>query len=790
MFFVKISLNFCPICIKMNRNEYNECKIEKLKQFRQKLREKHFVLQYGNVSKPKSRNGGPSGEAQPSRTDLNLINTNAQYRKNWQEIEMQFQHTARRIDYLRKRFSCANHDCRELFITSSQEWQNLINLCSTIFLQDAQISIALSKIKNIFRDIMSVEKKLKLKSKEKEVLNAELRRNLVSLAREVLHASLESAAVALENSTLSKLLLETHQKLHAIVEKKNRQLKALKLLNCEFHSALTLADYLTGMLSQAETEEIEKERSVENLKRIYSEQIKNPNIEVVHFALEFRIQLADEAIGETTELLKTVCNDLNESGLHYEKEVIKEKIAKIELKKCHLENMQSSILLTEFQYLSKVAEEELNIKSAVLEAFTNRLSELGDFKYAIESHVNILRFVQSTNAQELKVKKDRLRALNHAYSQLVELVNVESAVRDRCLLECRIPSYTASGYLPLTTTDPQCDDVNLDFELSFRQFPDNDIGENEMLYILEMLLANNNDQKCLELFWKTARARVSRFEEAVLMANNGHCTVGNSVVQKLKIILLKITTLDDVLNELLTYCETLLHHEFGEKYASCIDDEIKVLIDKHAKLVEQYENFQEEKGRLFEIRHICDVLNARLFELYESVKETRREKFQAGVRTPVNVCENLHLHFFPILTAIPILFLGRAKGLAKLQHSPDDTDRKSDEIFTLKASFVHNLQKNPFLFYQRVEVDSCVQKYFNQSKNELTETLEGRQRYYYHNLPSRRNMTNSSNMQELREMGEFSSETSSAGQSNESTTCNCGRSECNVCNPPAAENAQ
>ncbi|KRX69257.1 hypothetical protein T06_15032 [Trichinella sp. T6] len=747
----------------MNRNEYNECKIEKLKQFRQKLREKHFVLQYGNVSKPKSRNGGPSGEAQPSRTDLNLINTNAQYRKNWHKIEMQFQHTARRIDYLRKRFSCANHDCRELFITSSQEWQNLINLCSTIFLQDAQISIALSKIKNIFRDIMSVEKKLKLKSKEKEVLNAELRRNLVSLAREVLHASLESAAVALENSTLSELLLETHQKLHAIVEKKNRQLKALKLLNCEFHSALTLADYLTGMLSQAETEEIEKERSVENLKRIYSEQIKNPNIEVVHFALEFRIQLADEAIGETTELLKTVCNDLNESGLHYEKEVIKEKIAKIELKKCHLENMQSSILLTEFQYLSKVAEEELNIKSAVLEAFTNRLSELGDFKYAIESHVNILRFVQSTNAQELKVKKDRLRALNHAYSQLVELVNVESAVRDRCLLECRIPSYTASGYLPLTTTDPQCDDVNLDFELSFRQFPDNDIGENEMLYILEMLLANNNDQKCLELFWKTARARVSRFEEAVLMANNGHCTVGNSVVQKLKIILLKITTLDDVLNELLTYCETLLHHEFGEKYASCIDDEIKVLIDKHAKLVEQYENFQEEKGRLFEIRHICDVLNARLFELYESVKETRREKFQAGVRTPVN-----------------------------------------EEAKVLQSCNI--LQMTPI---------EKVQKYFNQSKNELTETLEGRQRYYYHSikvlftvivvyvvvvvvlffsvlkyLPSRRNMTNSSNMQERREMGEFSSETSSAGQSNESTTCNCGRSECNVCNPPAAENAQ
>ncbi|KRY12227.1 hypothetical protein T12_5410 [Trichinella patagoniensis] len=778
------------VSIKMNGNEYNECKIEKLKEFRQKLREKHFVLQYGNVSKSKLRNGGPSGEAQPPRADSNLINTNAQYRKNWQEIEMQFQHTARRIDYLRKRFSCANHDCRELFITSSQEWQNLINLCSTIFLQDAQISIALSKIKNIFRDIMSVEKKLKLKGKEKEVLNAELRRNLVSLAREVLHASLESAAVALENSTLSELLLETHQKLHAIVDEKNRQLKALKLLNCEFHSALTLADYLTGMLSQAETEEIEKERSVENLKRIYSEQIKNPNIEVVHFALEFRIQLADEAIGETTELLKTVCNDLNESGLHYEKEVIKEKIAKIELKKCHLENMQSSILLTEFQYLSKVAEEELNIKSAVLDAFTNRLSELGDFKYAIESHVNILRFVQSTNAQELKVKKDRLRALNHAYGQLVELVNVESAVRDRCLLECRIPSYTASGYLPLTTTDPQYDDVNLDFELSFRQFPDNDLGENEMLYILEMLLANNDDQKCLELFWKTARARVSRFEEAVLLANNGHCTVGNSVVQKLKIILLKITTLDDVLNELLTYCGTLLHHEFGAKYASCTDDEIKVLIDKHAKLMEQYENFQEEKGRLFEIRHICDVLNARLFELYESVKETRREKFQAGVRTPVNVCENLHLHFFPILTAIPILFLERAKGLAKLQHSPDDTDRKSDEIFTLKASFVHNLQKNPFLFYQRVEFDSCVQKYFNQSKKELTETLERRQRYYDHNLPSRRNMTNSSNMQERREMGEFSSETSSAGQSNESTTCNCGRSECNVCNPPAAENAQ
>ncbi|KRY12228.1 hypothetical protein T12_5410 [Trichinella patagoniensis] len=743
------------VSIKMNGNEYNECKIEKLKEFRQKLREKHFVLQYGNVSKSKLRNGGPSGEAQPPRADSNLINTNAQYRKNWQEIEMQFQHTARRIDYLRKRFSCANHDCRELFITSSQ---------------------------------------VKLKGKEKEVLNAELRRNLVSLAREVLHASLESAAVALENSTLSELLLETHQKLHAIVDEKNRQLKALKLLNCEFHSALTLADYLTGMLSQAETEEIEKERSVENLKRIYSEQIKNPNIEVVHFALEFRIQLADEAIGETTELLKTVCNDLNESGLHYEKEVIKEKIAKIELKKCHLENMQSSILLTEFQYLSKVAEEELNIKSAVLDAFTNRLSELGDFKYAIESHVNILRFVQSTNAQELKVKKDRLRALNHAYGQLVELVNVESAVRDRCLLECRIPSYTASGYLPLTTTDPQYDDVNLDFELSFRQFPDNDLGENEMLYILEMLLANNDDQKCLELFWKTARARVSRFEEAVLLANNGHCTVGNSVVQKLKIILLKITTLDDVLNELLTYCGTLLHHEFGAKYASCTDDEIKVLIDKHAKLMEQYENFQEEKGRLFEIRHICDVLNARLFELYESVvsntKETRREKFQAGVRTPVNVCENLHLHFFPILTAIPILFLERAKGLAKLQHSPDDTDRKSDEIFTLKASFVHNLQKNPFLFYQRVEFDSCVQKYFNQSKKELTETLERRQRYYDHNLPSRRNMTNSSNMQERREMGEFSSETSSAGQSNESTTCNCGRSECNVCNPPAAENAQ
>ncbi|KRY32175.1 hypothetical protein T01_14781 [Trichinella spiralis] len=718
------------------------------------------------------RNGGPSAEAQPPRSDSNLINTNAQYRKNWQEIEIQFQHTARRIDYLRKRFSCANHDCSELFVTSGQEWQNLINLCSTIFLQDAQISIALSKIKNIFGDIMSVEQKLKLKGKEKEVLNAELRRNLVSLAREVLHASLESAAVALENSTLSELLLETHQKLHAIVDEKNRQLKALKLLNCEFHSALMLADYLTGMLSQAEAEEIERERSVANLKRIYREQIKTPNIEAVHFALEFRIQLADEAIGETTELLKTVCNDLNESGLHYEKEVIKEKIAKIELKKCHLENMQSSILLTEFEYLSQVAKEELNMKAAVLDAFNNRLAELTDFKYAIESHVNILRFVQSTNAQELKVKKDRFRALNHAYGQLVELADVESAVRDRYLLECCIPSYTASGYLPLTIVDPSHDEVDLDFELPFRQFPDNDFGENEMLYILEMLLANNDDQKCLELFWKTARARVSRFENAVLLADNGHCTVGNSIVQKLKIILLKIATLDDVLNELLTYCETLLHHEFGAKYANCIDDEIKVLIDKHAKLMEQYENFQEEKGRLFEIRHICDVLNARLFELYESVKEARREKFHAGVRTPVN-----------------------------------------KEPRVLQSCNV--LQMSPM---------EKVQAYFNQSKNELTETLERRQRYYHHSikalftviivivlvvvalffsvlkygnnvryyLTSRRNMTNSnSNMQDRREMGEFSSAvgTSSAGQSDESTTCSCGRSECNVCNPPA-ENAQ
>ncbi|XP_003372618.1 hypothetical protein Tsp_11362 [Trichinella spiralis] len=747
--------------IKMNRSEHNECKIEKLKQFRQKLREKHFVLQYRNVSEPKLRNGGPSAEAQPPRSDSNLINTNAQYRKNWQEIEIQFQHTARRIDYLRKRFSCANHDCSELFVTSGQ---------------------------------------VKLKGKEKEVLNAELRRNLVSLAREVLHASLESAAVALENSTLSELLLETHQKLHAIVDEKNRQLKALKLLNCEFHSALMLADYLTGMLSQAEAEEIERERSVANLKRIYREQIKTPNIEAVHFALEFRIQLADEAIGETTELLKTVCNDLNESGLHYEKEVIKEKIAKIELKKCHLENMQSSILLTEFEYLSQVAKEELNMKAAVLDAFNNRLAELTDFKYAIESHVNILRFVQSTNAQELKVKKDRFRALNHAYGQLVELADVESAVRDRYLLECCIPSYTASGYLPLTIVDPSHDEVDLDFELPFRQFPDNDFGENEMLYILEMLLANNDDQKCLELFWKTARARVSRFENAVLLADNGHCTVGNSIVQKLKIILLKIATLDDVLNELLTYCETLLHHEFGAKYANCIDDEIKVLIDKHAKLMEQYENFQEEKGRLFEIRHICDVLNARLFELYESVvKRSKKRKVPRGCSYSGEQ---------------------RAKGIAKLQRSPDVTDGKGDEIFTLKASFV---QKNPFLFYQRVEVDSCVQAYFNQSKNELTETLERRQRYYHHNgnnvryyLTSRRNMTNSnSNMQDRREMGEFSSGkqivvvvvviyifntvqppfircctvgTSSAGQSDESTTCSCGRSECNVCNPPA-ENA-
>ncbi|KAL1246325.1 Trigger factor [Trichinella spiralis] len=294
--------------------------------------------------------------------------------------------------------------------------------------------------------------------------------------------------------------------------------------------------------------------------------------------------------------------------------------------------------------------------------------------------------------------------------------------------------------------DPSHDEVDLDFELPFRQFPDNDFGENEMLYILEMLLANNDDQKCLELFWKTARARVSRFENAVLLADNGHCTVGNSIVQKLKIILLKIATLDDVLNELLTYCETLLHHEFGAKYANCIDDEIKVLIDKHAKLMEQYENFQEEKGRLFEIRHICDVLNARLFELYESVKEARREKFHAGVRTPVN-----------------------------------------KEPRVLQSCNV--LQMSPM---------EKVQAYFNQSKNELTETLERRQRYYHHNgnnvryyLTSRRNMTNSnSNMQDRREMGEFSSAvgTSSAGQSDESTTCSCGRSECNVCNPPA-ENA-
>ncbi|KAL1246326.1 Tegument protein [Trichinella spiralis] len=34
--------------------------------------------------------------------------------------------------------------------------------------------------------------------------------------------------------------------------------------------------------------------------------------------------------------------------------------------------VQSSILLTEFEYLSQVAKEELNMKAAVLDAFNNR----------------------------------------------------------------------------------------------------------------------------------------------------------------------------------------------------------------------------------------------------------------------------------------------------------------------------------------------------------------------------------------------------------------------------------
>ncbi|KRZ05591.1 hypothetical protein T11_10155 [Trichinella zimbabwensis] len=733
----------------MDGSEYSESKIEELRQFCQKLRERHFFFRYVKVEDPQAthvENERTSVAAEePRKENSSLLDTNAQYRENLQKIEAKFQQTAEKVDYLRKMYLMANGNHRKLCKTTSkdlQECQNLNNLCNMLFLQDAHILNALSKIKDIFADILFVEKQLKLKSKKKEAINTELQRNSESWVRKcnylgkgteigiadilqlitvvvitifnvlfyrtllfsgaiypIQQASLESAAVALENSTLSELLLETHRKLHAIIDEKNRQLKALKLLNCEFHNDLMLADYLTGMLSQVEAEVVERERSVADLNTIYNKQIKDPDIEKLQSLLEFRIQLASEGISETTELLKTLCNDLDKSGLYFEKEAIKERIAKVELKKCRLENEQSLASLTELESVISDTREQFEEDAVILDALYKKIRNLEDSKSTNRSYMFILSFVMPTNEREKKLKEDQMRSLNMNYAKLAETVICQSQVEKECLLDHRLPLRNCFE-LPLTVRDLPLDDADCD---AIRQLSNE--RENEM-QALEEFRANINEENSIEQFWRTACDKIDQLERAILLAcNNGQCHFGDTIVQK-----------------------------------NYIENEIKVLSDKHAKLTEQYENFQEEKGRLVEMRRICDTLNENLLSLHQSVKETCKHNLKLDVHTLVNK-EPQVVHGFSIPQMSPI---------------------------------------------------EKVQTYLTDPKNKnAIEAMRKRQRYNDRNNRRRRRNVANSNVQARGEMDELSSVvgTSSAGQNNESTVCNCGRAECGVCNPPA-ENAQ
>ncbi|KRZ21852.1 hypothetical protein T4B_14403 [Trichinella pseudospiralis] len=739
--------------ITMDESEYSENQSEQLKRFIRKLWHKYYFLQFVKVEDAQAAHV----ENEATRTvaeelpamNFSSVSTNAQCRENWQKVEAEFQETRERVDYLRKMYLTTDENHRKLCETTSkalQECENLNNLCSMLFLQDAHILSSLSKINDIFVNISFVEKTLKLKSEQKAILNAELQCNSASLARKILQASLESVAVALENSTLSELLLETHRKLHAIIDEKNRQLKALKLLNCEFHDDLMLANYLTGMLSQVEAEVVERERSLSNLTTVYNREIKDPDIEMLQSALEFRIQLANEGISETTELLTTLCNDLEKSGLYFEKEVIKERIAKVELKRCRLENEQSLASLTELESVISDTRERLEEEAVILDVLYKKMRKLEKDKNTNRSYLFILNFFMPTNENEQKLKQKRIVSLNRNYVKMKakEKSLCQSRVEKECLLQGRLPLRNCLQ-LPLTVNDLPLVDADCDAVNQLFNERDNELST------LENWCTTINGQNSMDEFWQTARDKIEQLERAILLAfNNGQCDVADTIVQKLKIILLKITTVEDILSELLTYCEIMLRHECGAtKYAASficsffffiqcennyIENEIKVLTEKYDKLKEQYENFKEEKGRLVEMRHICDTLNKNLLSLHESVQETYNNNLKLGVHTLVNKEPQV------------------VQGFNIPQMSP--------------------IEK--------------VHSYLKTLKNAEEEAWRKRQAYENKKYSRRRrNITNSNVQDERAEIVDLSSVvgTSSSWQNNESTACNCGRAECNVCNP-------
>ncbi|KRY73920.1 hypothetical protein T4A_1666 [Trichinella pseudospiralis] len=642
----------------MDESEYSENQSEQLKRFIRKLWHKYYFLQFVKVEDAQAAHV----ENEATRTvaeelpamNFSSVSTNAQCRENWQKVEAEFQETRERVDYLRKMYLTTDENHRKLCETTS---------------------------------------KVKLKSEQKAILNAELQCNSASLARKILQASLESVAVALENSTLSELLLETHRKLHAIIDEKNRQLKALKLLNCEFHDDLMLANYLTGMLSQVEAEVVERERSLSNLTTVYNREIKDPDIEMLQSALEFRIQLANEGISETTELLTTLCNDLEKSGLYFEKEVIKERIAKVELKRCRLENEQSLASLTELESVISDTRERLEEEAVILDVLYKKMRKLEKDKNTNRSYLFILNFFMPTNENEQKLKQKRIVSLNRNYVKMKakEKSLCQSRVEKECLLQGRLPLRNCLQ-LPLTVNDLPLVDADCDAVNQLFNERDNELST------LENWCTTINGQNSMDEFWQTARDKIEQLERAILLAfNNGQCDVADTIVQK-----------------------------------NYIENEIKVLTEKYDKLKEQYENFKEEKGRLVEMRHICDTLNKNLLSLHESVQETYNNNLKLGVHT---LKEPQVVQGFNIPQMSPI---------------------------------------------------EKVHSYLKTLKNAEEEAWRKRQAYENKKYSRRRrNITNSNVQDERAEIVDLSSVvgTSSSWQNNESTACNCGRAECNVCNP-------
>ncbi|KRZ21854.1 hypothetical protein T4B_14403 [Trichinella pseudospiralis] len=654
----------------MDESEYSENQSEQLKRFIRKLWHKYYFLQFVKVEDAQAAHV----ENEATRTvaeelpamNFSSVSTNAQCRENWQKVEAEFQETRERVDYLRKMYLTTDENHRKLCETTSkalQECENLNNLCSMLFLQDAHILSSLSKINDIFVNISFVEKTLKLKSEQKAILNAELQCNSASLARKA--------------------------------------------------------------------EVVERERSLSNLTTVYNREIKDPDIEMLQSALEFRIQLANEGISETTELLTTLCNDLEKSGLYFEKEVIKERIAKVELKRCRLENEQSLASLTELESVISDTRERLEEEAVILDVLYKKMRKLEKDKNTNRSYLFILNFFMPTNENEQKLKQKRIVSLNRNYVKMKakEKSLCQSRVEKECLLQGRLPLRNCLQ-LPLTVNDLPLVDADCDAVNQLFNERDNELST------LENWCTTINGQNSMDEFWQTARDKIEQLERAILLAfNNGQCDVADTIVQKLKIILLKITTVEDILSELLTYCEIMLRHECGAtKYANYIENEIKVLTEKYDKLKEQYENFKEEKGRLVEMRHICDTLNKNLLSLHESVQETYNNNLKLGVHTLVNKEPQV------------------VQGFNIPQMSP--------------------IEK--------------VHSYLKTLKNAEEEAWRKRQAYENKKYSRRRrNITNSNVQDERAEIVDLSSVvgTSSSWQNNESTACNCGRAECNVCNP-------